>query len=280
MGCGPSQAVIIQPAKRNSDLQPKIFMVADDSFQLLRELGELKFYQLAQYGETEDNERRHGEFACRLENPVEFVKNESSKQLANDQIQTSEEGLLALSTKNLKTKSILSHIFKAEETSTEVTTYSIDSLPATSSTEGRPATLVTTGQGLSNSTFYENAVDMLENPVLFQRTTPAANVMNDVTPWRSKSPTLRSCPSPQKPGTSKPKGKTLFRRNRAVQPKQRSQGNSNQNHCFQPLSSMQELQSTVRGKLETALDEENTVQEITLQKSAMSNPACSSDTNV
>ncbi|XP_028392313.1 uncharacterized protein LOC114516902 [Dendronephthya gigantea] len=75
MGCSPSQAVIVQSTKtETSHLHPTIFMVGDKSFQMLRELGELNFYHLAQYNEAEDTaESLHRDIAARLENPLEYL---------------------------------------------------------------------------------------------------------------------------------------------------------------------------------------------------------------
>lgn len=85
MGCSPSQAVIVQSTKtETSHLHPTIFMVADKSFQMLRELGELNFYHLAQYNEAEDTaESLHQDIAARLENPIQYLRDEQSKMSGN-----------------------------------------------------------------------------------------------------------------------------------------------------------------------------------------------------
>ena len=90
MGCAASQAVIIHSppadypmaqqqqhrADPNNRLQPTIFMVAQENFQMLRELGELKFYHLAQPNDTEEKERIHHDMMSRLENPVRYEREE------------------------------------------------------------------------------------------------------------------------------------------------------------------------------------------------------------
>jgi hypothetical protein len=89
MGCSPSQAVIVQSTKtENSHLHPTIFMVGEKSLQMLRELGELKFYQLAQHSETENTltENPHNDFAAQLENPLQYLRDEESKSSGNHQV--------------------------------------------------------------------------------------------------------------------------------------------------------------------------------------------------
>ena len=98
MGCSPSQAVIVQSTKNeNSHLHPTIFMVGEKSLQLLRELGELNFYQLAHYNEAEDNaETLHHDFAAKLENPLQYLRDEQSR--ANGNYQVSERSACKIKT--------------------------------------------------------------------------------------------------------------------------------------------------------------------------------------
>ncbi len=88
MGCTQSQAVIVQSTKtENSHLHPTIFMVGEKSLQMLRELGELKFYQLAQHNEAEASaENVHHDFAAQLENPLQYFREEQSKCSGNYQL--------------------------------------------------------------------------------------------------------------------------------------------------------------------------------------------------
>jgi hypothetical protein len=81
MGCSQSQAVVVQATKtENSHMHPTIFMVGEKSLQMLRELGELKFYQLAQYNEVENTATSpHYDFAAQLENPIQYFRDEESK---------------------------------------------------------------------------------------------------------------------------------------------------------------------------------------------------------
>ena len=59
-------------------MHPTIFMVGEKSLEMLRELGELKFYHLAQYNEVE-NVSPHYEFAAQLENPIQYLRDEEAK---------------------------------------------------------------------------------------------------------------------------------------------------------------------------------------------------------
>ena len=81
MGCSQSQAVVVQSTKtENSHMHPTIFMVGEKSLEMLRELGELKFYHLAQYNEVENAALSpHYEFAAQLENPIQYFRDEEAK---------------------------------------------------------------------------------------------------------------------------------------------------------------------------------------------------------
>ena len=81
MGCSQSQAVVVQSTKtENSHMHPTIFMVGEKSLEMLRELGELKFYHLAQYNEVENAASSpHYDFAAQLENPIQYFRDEEAK---------------------------------------------------------------------------------------------------------------------------------------------------------------------------------------------------------
>lgn len=70
MGCSPSQAVIVSNKTENSHLHPTIYMVGEKSLQVLKELGELKFYHFGQYSEAQGDV--HNDFAAMLENPLHY----------------------------------------------------------------------------------------------------------------------------------------------------------------------------------------------------------------
>ena len=81
MGCSQSQAVVVQSTKtESSHMHPTIFMVGEKSLEMLRELGELKFYHLAQCNEVENAALSpHHEFAAQLENPIQYFRDEEAK---------------------------------------------------------------------------------------------------------------------------------------------------------------------------------------------------------
>lgn len=158
MGCGPSQAVIIQPTSdQNLHLQPTLYMVAEETFQMLRELGELKFYHLAQYGgESDEAQDLHRDFAARLENPVEYLRNEKGRSDENDQAKS-----IVRCADNLKTDRIVSRASTLYESKDQIRTYSNDQSPLLSS-QG-PQELV--ARGMTNSICFS---EMFENPTKFR----------------------------------------------------------------------------------------------------------------
>lgn len=205
-------------------------MVAEESVELLRELGELKFYHLAQYGEADQIERRHGEFANRLANPVESVRNESRGH-SNERDGETGRQLLARDANNLKTSSIaVSRVFKVKETTTttEVTSGSnkMSSVASLSATNWKGPTLAVAGKDLATSSMFQNECppgDMLATPGRsVQKLCTAHTDTKDGTPPRSSNPKLLTSASETRPT----KTKTFFGRNR-VRPKQRLAGNSN-----------------------------------------------------
>ena len=222
MGCGPSQAVIVQ--QQSTNLRPTIFMVAEESVELLRDLGELKLYHLAQYGETEQVERRHGEFASRLANPVESVRKESTRH-ANEHARETARQSPAWDANILKARSVVSRVYKVKETTTMEVASCSNQMPsvAFSSTTKGPTSV--TGKDLETSSMSQNECpgDVPANPGRSVQIIPAAaNHSKDFAPApSSSSPNLTSAPA-ETPCTvtleTRHKTKTFFGRNR-VKPK-------------------------------------------------------------
>lgn len=87
MGCSPSKAVIVQSSTaRKTYLCPTIFMVGEKSLQVLQELGELKFYQLAENDASEEIASSHSEFAARLENPLQYARDTDLRVSADNHL--------------------------------------------------------------------------------------------------------------------------------------------------------------------------------------------------
>ena len=256
MGCGPSQAVIVQ--QQSSNLQPAIFMVAEESVQLLRDLGELKFYHLAQYGEAEQVERRHGEFANRLANPVESVRNESARHATN----VKHAGKTARQSptrdaSNLKARSIVSRVYKVEETTTTELASCSNQMPSAAFSSTTKGPTLVTGKDLATSSMFQNECpgDMLANPG--QIIPVAANHSKVFTPAPSSSSPHLTSASAQTQCTSaspetKPKTKTFFGRNR-VRPKANQRSAANGKRYLSPLRDRKLEEATAQGTEGTEL---------------------------
>lgn len=200
---------------------------------MLRELGELKFYHLAQYNSDQaETEDRHRDFAIHLENPLEYVKNENKSQSPE---KNQPDKPHEYRTNKLKAKHVATRVCRVDESVTTETQcsndlyeaqtsfcskdlaisqtrfYSADS-PSTSSSKSQ--TLATRGLPCHSTLRNERISDILEDPTKFHGT--SIN-MKDVTSTKSHGAKASPVQTPCTSETNQ-KTKTFFGRNR-VSPK-------------------------------------------------------------